>query len=145
MMQQQNRNRHHQAVPPELYLSIPAISSYAPRKAADYDAFPYDFLPYLTPVAEKHFLHIYNTSWNTAVFLACWKTLVLFPILKPGKDLSSASSYHLISLLSHARKVMEHMMATHLSWWLERNCQVQEEQCSFWPHRSTLPGWSGAD
>ena len=114
-------------------------------KASGLDNIPYEFLTHLTPPLLDSLLHIYNTSWTTGTYPTCWKASVLIPIHKPGKDPTLPSAYRPIALLSCIGKLMERLVTTRLSWWLEEKHLLGEEQCGFRPRRSTLDVLSQMD
>ncbi|MPC65657.1 RNA-directed DNA polymerase from mobile element jockey [Portunus trituberculatus] len=107
-------------------------------KATGPDSIPYEFLTHLTPPLCNTLLHIYNTSWLTGHYPTTWKCSTLIPIPKPGKDPTLPSAYHPIALLSCPGKLMEHLVSTRLTWWLEEKRLLLEEQSVFRPHRNTL-------
>ncbi|XP_045115986.1 uncharacterized protein LOC123507278 [Portunus trituberculatus] len=68
----------------------------------------------------------------------CWKPSVLVPIQKPGKDPTLPSAYRPIALLFCIGKLMERLVTTRLTWWLEEKHLLREEQCGFRPRRGTI-------
>lgn len=115
-----------------------ALSKLKAGKAAGKDNIPYDFLTHLTSPIQDCLLLLYNSSWETRRYPNCWKPSVLIPIPKPGKDPTLPSSYRPIALLSCIGKLMERLVSTRLSWWLEEKLLLREEQCGFRPHRGTV-------
>ena len=71
----------------------------------------------LGPLATEHLTTLYNDSLKSLRLPSIWKTSLVIPILKPGKDSSQCTSYRPISLLCPAAKVLEALMllllATH--------------------------------
>jgi len=68
-----------------------------------------------------------------------WHTFLLHIHLlpKPSKDTSDPSNYPPIALTSCICKVIEHMINSHLVWYLERNKLISPMQCGFRKQRST--------
>ncbi|XP_045101460.1 uncharacterized protein LOC123498419 [Portunus trituberculatus] len=115
-----------------------ALATLKPGKAPGLDKVPYDFIRHLTPPLRACLLQLYNSSWQSGQFPSTWKPAILIPIHKPGKDPTLPSAYRPISLLSCIGKLLERLVNTRLTWWLEANNKLAEEQCGFRPHRSTL-------
>ena len=61
----------------------------------------------LGPLATEHLTALYNDSLKSYRLASIWKTLLVIPIPKPGKDSSQGTSYRPISLLCPAAKVLE--------------------------------------
>merc|ERR1711923_350051 len=60
-----------------------------------------------------------------------WRTAIITPILKKGKDPSSPKSYRPISLTSCLGKLAEKMVNTRLYYWLEKNKVLDNNQAGF--------------
>ena len=60
----------------------------------------------LGPLTTKHLTTLYN-SIQSCHLPSIWKTALVIPISKPGKDSSQSTSYRPISLLCPASKVLE--------------------------------------
>lgn len=111
------------------------------NKAPGHDNIPYEFLNHLTPPLQASLLNIYNTSWSEGRYPTCWKHSILMPVPKPGKYPTTPSAYRPIALLSCVGKLMERLVTTRLTWYMEEKQLLQEEQCGFRPHRGTLDFW----
>ena len=61
----------------------------------------------LGPLATEHLAALYNDSIQSCRLPSIWKTSLVIPIPKPGKDSSQGTSYRPISLLCPAAKVLE--------------------------------------
>ena len=61
----------------------------------------------LGPLATEHLTALYNDSLKSCRLASIWKTSLVIPIPKPGKDSSQGTSYRPISLLCPAAKVLE--------------------------------------
>nr|CDS26114.2 protein ect2 [Hymenolepis microstoma] len=66
-----------------------------------------------------------------------WKVSIVIPILKKSKDPSNFDNYRPISLTSMLANLMERMVNTRLTWFLENNNILGNEQAGFRPQRST--------
>ncbi|GFU56462.1 probable RNA-directed DNA polymerase from transposon X-element [Trichonephila clavipes] len=70
-------------------------------------------------------------------FPNAWKTAVVIPILKPGKNPKLADSHRPISLLPILSKLTEKIISARLNDYLERNNILTPEQHGFRPRLST--------
>ncbi|GFV27151.1 RNA-directed DNA polymerase from mobile element jockey [Trichonephila clavipes] len=74
---------------------------------------------------------------TTKYFPKSWKTAVVVPILKPGKNSALAESYRPISLLPVLSKLAEKIILARLNDYLEREKILIPEQHGFRPRLST--------
>ncbi|GFU01164.1 RNA-directed DNA polymerase from mobile element jockey [Trichonephila clavipes] len=74
---------------------------------------------------------------NLRYFPNAWKTAVIIPVLKPGKDPTRADSHRPISLLPILSKLAEKIISARLNDYLERNNILTPEQHGFRPRLST--------
>ncbi|GFV59447.1 putative RNA-directed DNA polymerase from transposon X-element, partial [Trichonephila clavipes] len=74
---------------------------------------------------------------KTEIFPKSWKTAVVVPILKPGKNSALAESYRPISLLPVLSKLAEKIILARLNDYLEREKILIPEQHGFRPRLST--------
>lgn len=91
----------------------------------------------LPPETQKALLSLYNAVWFSGEIPSTWKEAVIIPILKQGKDPSSASSYRPIALTSCLCKVFEKMVNRRLMHFLETNSLLDPCQCGFREGKST--------
>ena len=61
----------------------------------------------IRPLATEHHTTLYNDSLKSFRYPSIWKTSLVIPIPKPGKDSSESTSYRPISLLCPAAKILE--------------------------------------
>ena len=61
----------------------------------------------LGALVTEHLTTLYNDSLKSCCFPSIWKTQLVIPIPKPGKDSSQGTSYRPLSLLSPGAKVIE--------------------------------------
>ena len=108
------------------------------KSAPGLDSVCYDMLKNLSELALSHLLNMYNLSWSTGNVPKAWRHSAVVPLLKSGKDQTSAKSYRPISLTSHLCKVMEVMVANRLRWFLESKNLLNENQSGFRKGRNTL-------
>ncbi|GFT87273.1 probable RNA-directed DNA polymerase from transposon X-element [Trichonephila clavipes] len=78
-----------------------------------------------------------NAEDNSPYFPKSWKTAVVVPILKPGKNSALAKSYRPISLLPVLSKLAEKIILARLNDYLEREKILIPEQHGFRPRLST--------
>ena len=83
-------------------------------------------------------LFIYNSLWEKGEFPPTWREATVIPIPKPGKSGLDPLHYRPISLTSALCKVMEKMVNSRLTWFLEKKDFFAREQCGFRKFRSTV-------
>ena len=84
-----------------------AIKSCRSSRAYGPDTLSIFHLKNLGPLATGHLTAHYNDSLKSCRLPSIWKTSLVIPIPKPGKDSSQGTSYRPISLLCPAAKVLE--------------------------------------
>ena len=83
-----------------------AIKSCRSSRAYGPDSLSIFHLKNLGPLAIEHLTALYNDSLQSCRLPSIWKTSIVIPIPKPGKDSSQGISYRPISLLYPAAKVL---------------------------------------
>jgi exonuclease III len=83
---------------------------------------------------------IINKSIEEGEFPASWKEAVVTPVLKKGSP-QSLNNYRPVSCLPAASKVLEIVVCTQLSEYLEKNDLLPKNQHGFRPKRSTMSAW----
>lgn len=91
----------------------------------------------LTPEITQILLEMYNNLWKNYTYPDEWKEAVIVPILKPGKDPTSPSSYRPISLTCCLGKLLEKMIHDRLQWYLEKENLLSPYQAGYRTKRST--------
>ncbi|GFT92026.1 RNA-directed DNA polymerase from mobile element jockey [Trichonephila clavipes] len=81
--------------------------------------------------------NIVNNMLTLRYFPKSWKTAVVVPILKPGKNSALAESYRPISLLPVLSKLAEKIILARLNDYLDREKILIPEQHGFRPRLST--------
>lgn len=81
---------------------------------------------------------IFNRCLELGYFPSCWKAAKIVPILKPGKDPTSPSSYRPISLLSSLSKLFERLILDRLLNHVNSNDVIPPEQFGFRKGHSTV-------
>ena len=87
-----------------------AIKSCRSSRAYGPDSLSIFHLKNLGPLATEHFTTLYNYSLKSCRLPSIWKTSLVIPIPKPGKDSSQGTSYRPISLLCPAAKILEELI-----------------------------------
>ena len=77
---------------------------------------------------------LFNLSVTTCQILAIWKSSLIIPLPKPGKDTSVGTLYRPISLLCPAAKVLESLILSTINKYL----QPAPDQHGFRPDHSTI-------
>ena len=83
---------------------------------------------------------IINKSIEEGEFPSAWKEAVVTPVLKKGSS-KSLNNYRPVSCLPAASKVLEIVVCTQLSEYLEKNSLLPKNQHGFRPKRSTMTAW----
>ena len=87
-----------------------AIKGCSNSKAFGQDKLSIFHLKHLGPKGIEFLITIYNSSYSGCRIPAIWKTSIVTPISKPGKDTSQGTSFRSISLICPAAKVMEALL-----------------------------------
>ena len=114
-----------------------AIKNTSTNKAAGDDEIPYELIKHLGPKAKDLLLHIYNKCWKGEGIPRRWRTAIIKPLLKDGKDPKFTTSYRPISLTACLGKVLEKIVADRLLFTLEARLQLNQNQAGFRQNRST--------
>ena len=80
---------------------------------------------------------IYNACLKFSYYPDTWKVAKVIPIPKPNKNLSLASSYRPISLLSSLSKILERIILQRISRYVDENNIIPFEQFGFRAKHST--------
>ena len=110
-----------------------AIKAARNSKAMGPDNISMLYLKHLGPAAVAYLTHLFNLSLSTCTIPAIWKTSIICPLPKAGKDLAISTNYRPISLLCPAVKVLERLILPTLNYHLP----LQSHQHGFRPLHST--------
>ena len=102
------------------------------------DQIHYQILKHLPNETLKFLLDLINEYWVSGTFPECWRTALLLPIPKPGKDKFNSNSYRPIALTSCICKTVERMVNERLIWTLEKKGLLSKLQCGFRKGRGTI-------
>lgn len=95
------------------------------------DGIPYSFLTNLNPKAKLAYLKMINKLFELGVVPSSWKSQIIIPFLKAGKDPLDPSSYRPIALSSTLAKTMEHLIKNRLEWAMESRGLLAKSQFGF--------------
>ena len=107
-------------------------------KSSGEDQIDNAMLKHLPPISKQYLLDFFNRMWTEGSFPQDWKTSIILPILKTGKDQSNPKNYRPISLTSNICKLIERMVNNRLIWFLEKTQKLSPHQFGFRPGRSTI-------
>ena len=110
-----------------------AIKSCRSSRAYGPDSLSIFHLKNLGLLATEHLTALYNDSLKSCRLPSIWKTSLIIPIPKPGKDSSQGTSYRPISLLCPAAKVLEALILPSINEFLS----PAKDQHGFRPRHST--------
>lgn len=102
------------------------------------DMISYSMLKNLPEEAIKALLELYNQIWKESILPKEWKSAIVIPIVKPGKDATQSNNYRPIALTSTMCKVMEKIIVRRMNYYLEKKEILSIEQSGFRKKRSTL-------
>ena len=86
----------------------------------------------------KLILHLYNHICEEGQMPKSWKSALILPFNKPGKDTKNAGNYRPIALTSHLCKWMEKVLVRRINYFLECRGLVAPYQNGFRKGRSTM-------
>ncbi|GBL68719.1 putative RNA-directed DNA polymerase from transposon X-element [Araneus ventricosus] len=110
---------------------IKVIKNLNIKKACGLDCITNKMLKNLPCTMIFEFTEIINNIFKFNYFPKAWKTAVVVPILKPGKDPTQPENYRPISLLSTLSKLTENFILDKLNEHLAENKILCPEQCGF--------------
>ena len=91
------------------------------------------------PQCTKNFLlKMLNRFWILGVYPNFWKTSVIIPFIKAGKDACLPKSYRPIALTSCVGKIYERMINARLVWYLDAKNLLSNRQFGFRKNKSTI-------
>ena len=119
---------------------LAAIDQASTRSAPGPDGIRYEVYKNMEGPALQWLLDILNTVWISGEVPTTWKHAEIVPIPKPGKPAGLLTNLRPIALTSTLCKLLERMVATRLSWWLEQFGWYNPSQIGFRPHLGTEDG-----
>ncbi|GFX52608.1 probable RNA-directed DNA polymerase from transposon X-element [Trichonephila clavipes] len=126
------------AIPPALLSEIiNYIKKIKVKKSPGRDGITNKMIKNLPLITVFKITNIINNMFKLRSFPNAWKTAVIIPILKPGKNPKLAESYRPISLLPILSKLAEKIISTRLTDFLERENILVPKQHGFRPRLST--------
>ena len=111
-----------------------AIKKSKSSKALGPDKISNLHLKHLGPHGLNYLTDLYNLSVANSQIPAIWKSSIIVPLPKPGKDLSESKSYRPVSLLCPAIKILERLLLPTLT----EHLTVPDFQHGFRPEHSTV-------
>lgn len=119
---------------------LAAIDLSKPGKAPGPDGIPYELYKNTEGKVLDVLLGAINEAWATGAIPDSWRHAEMVPIPKPGKPPDNIAYMRPIALTSTLGKLMERMLATRITWWLERYSWYHPGQIGFRPHLGTEDG-----
>ena len=107
-------------------------------KSTGQDQIENSMLKHLPPITKQYLLDLYNKLWTEHSFPKEWKTSIILPILKPGKEMTNPKNYRPISLTSCVCKLLERIVNNRLMWFLEKTQNLSPQQFGFRQGRNTI-------
>ncbi|GIY68390.1 reverse transcriptase domain-containing protein [Caerostris darwini] len=114
------------------------ISNLKPNKSPGPDAIPGELVKEMFYANRNWFMTLLNELLETGTFPKEWKIAKAVFIPKENKELTSASHYRPICLLSSWGKVFDKLISNRISYHLEANEFFNPRQYGFRKKRSTL-------
>ncbi|GFV70239.1 reverse transcriptase domain-containing protein [Trichonephila clavipes] len=115
-----------------------AIRRLNPKKSPGPDVIYGQMIMHFGEIAKKYLLKIFITSWRSGKLPKIWKSSVITPILKPGKDATSCKSYRPISLTCILCKLMERNIHSRLIEFLTEHNFLHFYQTAYRANHSTV-------
>lgn len=101
------------------------------KKSPGIDLISNVLIKHLPSKAIVYLMHIFRAGFRLSYFPKTWKHAKVIPIPKPGKDLSLASSFRPISLLSSLSKIFERLIRDRIDAHSAANKVLPDEQYGF--------------
>ena len=107
-------------------------------KSSGEDQIDNTILKHLPQATKQYLLHLFNKLWTEGTFPLEWKTSIIPPILKPGKEQTNPKNCRPMSLTGNICKFFERMVNKRLIWFLEKTHKFSPQQFGFRPRRNTI-------
>ena len=101
------------------------------------DDITYAMMSHLPRCSKAFLLEAFNGMWDMGISHKTWKTSLIVPVLKPGKNPNLPQSYRPIALTSCSCKLYERMVNARLVWVLESKRLLSNRQFGFRKNRCT--------
>lgn len=118
----------------ELQLALNDLVDSAPGA----DGIPYSFLKNASDGVKEFYLVLVNYFFEWGITPQSWKTQIVIPVPKGGKNPSDPSGYRPIALSSVLTKITEHMIKHRLEWFVENKQLLAKSQYGFRKGMSTI-------
>ena len=110
-----------------------------PKKAPGEDGITSDIILKVHMILPKFQTALYNKCLSRAYFPEEWKTALIYPIVKPGKEsFEDVSKYRPISLINVGGKVLEKLTINRIMKHIQTNNYLNKNQFGFIPHKNTI-------
>jgi len=118
----------------EVTYSLAKCKSHGPGP----DNIPYIFIQNFGPKALELMLKIFNRIFVEGSWPITWKNGTIIPITKQEKNKFKPEGYRPITLLNTMCKLLEKVINRRLTWFLEKNNLLSNQQSGFRKNRSTI-------
>ena len=108
------------------------------RRAPGEDGIHNEMLINLRTPLKKELLDTMNLNWHSGQIPQSWRTGIIIPLHKPGKDKTQLESYRPVCLTNTIAKLAERMICTRLRYDLESRKALSPCQSGFRTGRSTV-------
>ncbi|GFU29247.1 probable RNA-directed DNA polymerase from transposon BS [Trichonephila clavipes] len=115
-----------------------AIWRLIPKKSPGPDVIYGQMIVHFGEITKKYLLNMFITSWRSGKLPKIWKSSVIIPILKPGKDATSCKSYRPNSLTCILCKLMERIIHSRLIKFLTEHNFLHFYQTAYRANHSTV-------
>lgn len=102
------------------------------------DNITYEMVKHLPQRFLEELLTIYNRLWLNHGYITEWNNSIVIPIKKHSTTGTSPEDYRPIALTSSLCKIMERLVTTRLTWWLESRHLLNIAQTGFRKGKGTV-------
>ena len=115
---------------------LAAISN-TTETSAGHDRITYAMIKSVHHTLQKLIFDTFNKIYASHQFPDSWTLAITIGFAKPNKDSFQSENYRPISLTPCLCKLMEKMVNSRITWYLEKNSLISVHQSGFRPNRST--------
>ena len=87
---------------------------------------------------KKYIMDMYNRIWMEGEVPNSWKSTIIIPLLKEGKDPKDIRSYRPVVLTNTLCKIFERMINKRLAWYMEIENKIDTRQFGFRKQEKTI-------